>query len=219
MLPFSAKTSCSTRHFGTSTDDDRQSVEAKATSEKGSKAPDNKTGRPSVLNRESVVFVVVFLVTVVAVFVLYEYIKDTKPMARYVELISGHVGTVLRLSGRDTVVRGDRVTIKLDKSDASKRARRWTMQVIPDCGAIPSMAIFCAAVLAFPTGLRRKLLGVLIGVPLLYLVNVGRLVCLGLVGLYYRSGFHFAHVYVWQSIFIVFVVVIWMVWVDKVAKV
>ena len=33
-----------------------------------------------------------------------------------------------------------------------------------------------------------------------------------------REIFHFAHIYVWQTIFILFVVCIWLLWIEKVVK-
>lgn len=102
--------------------------------------------------------------------------------------------------------------------DASLPARNiaFGFTVIPDCGAIPSTAIFCAAILAFPTRWWKRLIGILIGVPILYAVNIFRLACLGIIGAFTNGGewFHFAHKFVWQGLYIVFVVAIWMVWVE-----
>ncbi len=104
--------------------------------------------------------------------------------------------------------------VKMDK-DVDFR-----FSVVPDCGALPSMAIFVAAMLAFPTRWWKRLVGIAAGLPLLYGINVVRLVCLGLIGAYYEGGpeFDFAHHYVWQGIYIVFVVAIWMVWVEVLVK-
>lgn len=103
---------------------------------------------------------------------------------------------------------------KMDKDET------FRFSVVPDCGALPSMAIFVSAMLAFPTRWWKRLAGIAAGVPLLYVINVLRLVCLGVVGAYYDGGpeFDFAHHYVWQGIYIVFVVAIWMVWVEVLVK-
>ncbi len=88
--------------------------------------------------------------------------------------------------------------------------------IISECGAIEIMAIFFAAVIAFPTLLRKKLLGVIVGIPLMYLVNIFRLSFLGVVGALNAGGkwFEFLHYYVWQAIYIVFVVAVWLVWIE-----
>ena len=100
--------------------------------------------------------------------------------------------------------------------------RYFQFKLVPDCGAIPSMSIFVAAVLAFPTLLWKRLVGVVAGVVLLYCVNVSRLTMIAIIGAADTTSglrwFNFAHEYVWQGIFIVFVVAIWMAWIEFVVR-
>ncbi len=92
--------------------------------------------------------------------------------------------------------------------------------VVPDCGAVQSMAIFLAAILAFPAPWWRRLAGLLIGIPALFWVNAFRLSFLGVIGAWDAGGprFKFAHEYVWQGIYIVFVVALWMAWVELLVR-
>lgn len=96
----------------------------------------------------------------------------------------------------------------------------FTFVVVPDCGAVPTMVIFVAAVLAFPTRWWKKLLGMLFGVPVLYGINTLRLTVLAVIGAWDRNGaiFKFAHEYVWQGIYIIFVVVVWLAWVELLVR-
>ncbi|HJH27410.1 MAG TPA: hypothetical protein C5S37_11785 [Methanophagales archaeon] len=66
--------------------------------------------------------------------------------------------------------------------------------------------------MAYPTTLKNKGLGIAFGVPLLYAINIFRLVVLTLVGISYPDMFEFVHVYLWQASFIIFVVVIFLLW-------
>lgn len=104
--------------------------------------------------------------------------------------------------------------------DPRKQGKRFfNFSLVPDCGAIPVMAIFVAAVLAFPASWVRRLAGVLIGLPVLYIVNALRLVTLAVIGAVCdRAIFDFAHHYVWQGIYIVFVVAVWMGWVEFIVR-
>ena len=92
--------------------------------------------------------------------------------------------------------------------------------VVPECGAIEVMSIFFAAVIAFPTLWRKRLLGVLIGVPIMYCVNIFRLTCLAVIGAYDNGGqwFKLSHEYIWQAIYILFVVVVWLLWIEVIVK-
>ncbi len=100
------------------------------------------------------------------------------------------------------------------------RGMTFSFVVIPDCGAIPVMVIFVAAVLAFPATWTARLMGLVMGLPILYAVNVFRLAFLACVGAWDRGReiFNFAHHYVWQGIYIVFVVAVWMAWVELFVK-
>lgn len=92
----------------------------------------------------------------------------------------------------------------------------FTFRVVPDCGAIPSLSIFAAAVLAFPVPIRRRLAGLIFGMPILYGVNIIRLTTLAFIGAWSGAGevFRFSHEVVWQGIFIIFVVGVWLLWVE-----
>jgi exosortase/archaeosortase family protein len=97
---------------------------------------------------------------------------------------------------------------------------RFQFHVVPDCGALPSMSIFMAAILAFPAAWRKRAAGIFVGIPLLFTINVLRLACLGVIGAYTHEGeiFTFAHEYVWQGIYLVFVAGIWLLWVEYIVR-
>ena len=103
-----------------------------------------------------------------------------------------------------------------DTGTDADRGYSFPFIVVSECGAIEVMAIFLAAVLAFPASWWKRLVGILLGVPTMYLVNIFRLSCLAVIGAINRGGewFNFSHHYVWQAIFIVFVVVVWLAWIE-----
>lgn len=100
----------------------------------------------------------------------------------------------------------------------ANRGSQFAFHVVPDCGAIPSMSIFLAAVLAFPAAWWKRGVGAIGGLVILYGINILRLGTLGYIGAIDtspgRKWFTFAHEYVWQGVFIVFVVAVWMLWVE-----
>ena len=54
---------------------------------------------------------------------------------------------------------------KDDESGRVGRDKAFSFRVVPDCGAIPSMSIFLAAVLAFPTPWWKRVAGLAAGLP------------------------------------------------------
>jgi len=123
------------------------------------------------------------------------------------------------LSALDTTLEG----IEDDaRRNQAQRGNLFSFRVVPDCGAIPSMSIYLAAVLAFPTLLWKRAVGAAAGVFVLYWINIGRLATLSYIGAVDRTQgqkwFNFFHEYIWQGIFIVFVVIVWMVWVEVIVR-
>ncbi len=90
----------------------------------------------------------------------------------------------------------------------------FSAEIITECTAIFPLMIFLAAVIAYPSGWKKKLWGVLLGVPAILFVNLIRLVSLFYIGYWFPSVFEAAHLLVWQSLIIFFAVLFWLVWVE-----
>ena len=87
-----------------------------------------------------------------------------------------------------------------------------SLEIVPECTSLPFLAIFSAGIIAFPTQIRRKFQGILLGVIGLSLLNVIRMFCILLVGMFIPSVFDSAHVLVGQSLMIVATVALWLFW-------
>jgi archaeosortase B (VPXXXP-CTERM-specific) len=94
----------------------------------------------------------------------------------------------------------------------------FSVKIIVECTGIYEILIFSAAVLAFPTSIRKKLIGLLLGGPLLYFFNVIRIVVLIIVGRYWFSIFDFMHIYFWQATLILMITSVWLLWIFKVVR-
>ncbi|MCC6145744.1 MAG: archaeosortase/exosortase family protein, partial [Candidatus Hydrogenedentes bacterium] len=121
----------------------------------------------------------------------------------------------LRARQAELTARGDQ-----DEIRAANRGHSFSFIVIPECGAIEVMSIFFAAVIAFPTRWWKRFVGLLVGLPLMYGVNIFRLSCLAVIGALDPDGniFKLAHEYVWQAVYIVFVVAVWLAWIEFLVK-
>lgn len=94
----------------------------------------------------------------------------------------------------------------------------FPVKIIEECTGIYEILIFMAAVMAFPTSLKKKGIGLAFGIPLLYLFNVIRILVLILVGSYYYEIFDFMHLYFWQVTLILMITSVWVLWILKVVK-
>jgi exosortase/archaeosortase family protein len=110
-------------------------------------------------------------------------------------------GAVLQVMGYDTAVSG-----------ASIQSDRFAVQVKEGCDAAEPMAIFLAAVLAFPAGWRERAIGALLGIVALFTLNVARVVSLFITGVHFPDAFETMHLQVWQGVFIVASIVAGLLW-------
>ena len=91
-------------------------------------------------------------------------------------------------------------------------SNRYSVNIKHGCDAIEPIALFVAAVLAFPSRFRAKFPGLLIGTFVLTLMNLVRIISLFYVGIYWNSAFETMHIDVWQPAFIVLSLFFWVVW-------
>lgn len=94
----------------------------------------------------------------------------------------------------------------------------FAVKIIEECTGLYEVVIFAAAVLAFPTTWRKRAIGILMGVPLLYLFNVVRIAVLIVVGRYWSEYFDFMHLYFWQATLILMITSVWLLWIIKVVR-
>ena len=108
-------------------------------------------------------------------------------------------------------------------SDASIEGKQvwlggFSVRIIEECTGIFEALIFAAAVLAYPTGLARKAIGIGLGVPLLYLFNLVRILVLLAVGRGRPELFEFMHLYFWQATLILMITSVWLLWIFAVVR-
>ena len=92
------------------------------------------------------------------------------------------------------------------------------VSIEPGCNGIEACIILTAAVLAYPSDWKMKLAGVVLGFVAIQAVNVLRVITLFYLAAWDREVFEFAHLYLWQALIMLDVVVVWLIWVRQVAR-
>ena len=159
-------------------------------------------------NREAIKYVALFLAFCVAFYLIYYFLTLRGSLSILKNLTASILGAIFSVGGADVVVNGAALSIN-----------GFGLEIIDECTAVFSSIVYCSCVLAYPTTLKNKGLGIAFGVPSLYAINIFRLIVLALVGLSYPGMFEFVHVYLWQASFIIFVVVIFLLWLKLLEKV
>jgi exosortase/archaeosortase family protein len=119
----------------------------------------------------------------------------------YLQNYARVAGGVLRILGHQITVKGDMIL-----------SPEYTVRVVRGCDAIEATALFITAVLASPVPLRSKFPGILGGGLLLALINLARIVSLFYIGIHFPAWFETVHFLVWQPVFILLAVCLWLLW-------
>ncbi|MEA1864799.1 MAG: archaeosortase B [Euryarchaeota archaeon] len=157
------------------------------------------------LNKDAIKFIVSFIALCTFFYLLYYYFMDR--FAFLENITASLLGFLLHILGVSNVVSGNNVIME-----------GLSLKIIDECTAMFGSIVYVSCVLAYPTDVKKKLTGIALGIPSLYAINMVRLVVLAFVGLWYPEIFDYVHTYLWQTIFIVFVIAIWLIWVDRVVK-
>jgi len=157
-------------------------------------------------NKEVIQFIALFITFCIVFYLPYYYFMDR--FAFLGNSIAYILGLLLRIFGMDVSVGGNNVTI----------VGHITLNIVDECTAMFGSIVYISCVLAYPADIRKKAIGIVLGIPCLYVINMVRLIILAFVVVLNPGIFEFVHTYLWQTIFIIFVIVIWLIWVDKVVK-
>lgn len=156
-------------------------------------------------NRREITFLLLFVALLGGSFTLISlnWVNDNviEPFTAGIARVSG---ATLDLLGQDIRMQG---TIL--------RGKRFSVNIRNGCNGVEAMLIFLAAVLAFPAPWRAKLLGLAIGAVAIQAVNLVRVVALYLTGAYFPSWFDASHTVIWQTVVILFSVLLWILWANR----
>jgi exosortase H (IPTLxxWG-CTERM-specific) len=89
------------------------------------------------------------------------------------------------------------------------------LRVVKDCSSLDVQALFAATVLAFPARWPSKLLGLVIGIPLLGALNLLRIAGLHFVGMFAPRMFDTAHEELFPALLLLAAVTLFALWVRK----
>lgn len=158
--------------------------------------------------RQEIVFLVVFVVLLGGSFTLI----SLKPVNDHV--IEPFTAGIADASGAALEVLGQKIHMEgtMILSDT------FSVNIRNGCNGVEAMLIFFSAVLAFPATWGSRLAGLAIGLVAIQVINLVRVVALYLTGAYLpRPVFEASHTVVWQTIVILFGVLLWIFWANRFA--
>jgi exosortase H (IPTLxxWG-CTERM-specific) len=158
-------------------------------------------------NRRELTFLILFVVLLGGGFTLISlnWVNDN--------VIEPFTAGIAKVSGVTLNILGQNVTMV----GTAIRSPRFAVNIRNGCNGVEAMLIFLAAVLAFPASWRSRLLGLGLGILAIQIVNLIRVVSLFLTGVYFPKIFDSSHTVIWQTIVILFGVLLWIFWANRFA--
>lgn len=89
----------------------------------------------------------------------------------------------------------------------------FAVSIEAGCNGVEATIVLLAAMLAFPAPWKHKVTGLVVGVVAVQGLNVVRVISLFYLGQWDREWFEWAHLYVWQALIMLDVLIVWLVWV------
>ena len=89
----------------------------------------------------------------------------------------------------------------------------FAVSIEAGCNGVEATIVLVAAILAFPAPWKNKLVGLACGIVAVQGLNVVRVISLFYLGQWDRQWFEWAHLYVWQALIMLDVLIVWLVWV------
>ena len=173
------------------------------------KEPENKPNASIIdrlpVNKNVLKFIALLLFYSITLIIIF--LEGSGQQEFFIELTAKTTAAVLNLVGINAVLIGNS-TITLPG---------LTLEIISECTGVLSMIAYAACVLAYPATWKKRAIGILFGIPSLFIINITRLVFLAFIGIHYSAEiFDYMHGYLWHVTLIIFVVLVWMFWIEKV---
>jgi len=146
---------------------------------------------------------------ILAFMLVRSWLLDNEALTPLFDFTAAATGFFLNIFG---------ASVEVDGSSIS--SPDFSMGIVFGCTGIVAMAIYASAVLAYPCTAKQKAIGIAFGVAALFVLNLVRTVSLFFIGSHFSSSFFdTAHMLIWQPVMIAVAIVLWLFWVEKLARV
>jgi|SRR5208337_5693488 len=170
------------------------------------KAPAHDSPLSSLIRSDRFRFTAVFTIACIGLYACIQALPSS-----FTDPLTGHTAWTLGL-----VLNAFGIPVSTTKDIVS--AGGLSFKVITECTALFMVGLFLCFIAFYPASVGQKAKGLLMGIPVLYLGNLGRLAVTFVVTRYDPKLFEVVHVYLGQVFTILVVLltcILWMKWVDK----
>lgn len=149
-------------------------------------------------------FVIIFIFSLALLFTLSLYTPVERVIIAPITLaIAWSSACLMHLFDSQVVSEGDMIRNSLNG---------FGIQVVRGCNAIDAVLILTAAMLAFRSPWKYKLLGIGLGFIAIQLLNLVRIISLFYLGQWNQLWFQWFHLYLWQALIVMDTFIVWLLW-------
>ncbi|MBI1805521.1 MAG: exosortase H [Ignavibacteria bacterium] len=160
------------------------------------------------IRREVLQFIVIFTLALGG----FSFILERDSVQQ--SFVSPHLAHVASLCGKVLNLAGT----SCDANGPLISSTRFSVQIVKGCESLYPTAMLWAAMIAYPSSWRWKLMGIVGGAIILFILNVVRVISMFYIGIFFPSLFDMVHIYAWQALFILLTLGIWLLWAAKASK-
>ena len=100
-------------------------------------------------------------------------------------------------------------------TEATIWSAEHAITVLPPCSALELAWFFCAVVLSFPAPIESRVYGLFTGIPILFLLNLARIVSLYYVSVHFAGFFDTLHETIWPILLVVATILVCAEWIRR----
>ena len=86
------------------------------------------------------------------------------------------------------------------------------------CNGVEATIVLIAAMIAFPSPWKMKLIGITVGFIAIQVMNLARIITLFYLGQWNETAFQWAHLYIWQALIMLDVLIVFLIWLRYLPK-
>ncbi len=88
----------------------------------------------------------------------------------------------------------------------------FAVSIQAGCNGVEASIVLIAAMLAFPAPWKHRLIGITLGFLSVQAMNLLRIISLFYIGQWDKTAFEWAHLYIWQALIMLDVLIVFLVW-------
>lgn len=155
-------------------------------------------------------FTFIFIALVISLFALelFEPIRQAVilPFTGFLATISV---TIMQLFDSDVISSADVI-----RSSSTGQAVR----IAAGCNGVEAVIVLFAAIFAFPSSVKHKVYGFVLGFFAIQLLNLVRIISLYYLLQWDKTWFDWFHLYLWQALIILDALIVWLIWLRYLPK-